>query len=91
MSILGPVTKKYSVKKLENHMFNIVFTQGLNRQIRRMCTYLDYEVTALNRLRIMNIDLGKLKMGIYQNFTEAELHELSQLVADSCKTQDASE
>lgn len=84
--ILDTVTKKCEVHQLGNFTFNIVLTEGLNRQIRRMCSYLGYEVTALKRIRIMNIHLGKLKVGEYRNFTKAELNELLQLVADSSKT-----
>ena len=55
--ILGTMTKKCSVKKIKKNKFKIILTQGLNRQIRRMCNYLDYKVTNLKRIRIMNIKL----------------------------------
>lgn len=89
--ILGTVTKKCRVTKLNDFTFSIVLTQGLNRQIRRMCEYLDYRVVALKRIRIMNISLGNLKKGEYRHFTAAELKELHRLVQDSSKTMEASE
>lgn len=89
--ILGTVTKKCRVTKLNDFTFSIVLTQGLNRQIRRMCEYLDYRVVALKRIRIMNISLGNLKKGEYRHFTAAELKELRRLVQDSSKTMEASE
>ncbi len=89
--ILDTVTKKCKVTRINDFTFNIVLTQGLNRQIRRMCTYLGYEVTRLKRIRIMNINLGKLKPGEYRHFTPKELTEINHLVADSSKTMEASE
>lgn len=86
--ILDTVTKKCRVDKIDNYMFSIVLTQGLNRQIRRMCNYLNYEVKTLKRVRIMNISLGNLKVGKYRSFTPAELQELLMLVEDSSKTMD---
>lgn len=88
--ILDTVTNKCKVRKINNQTFNIVLTQGLNRQIRRMCTYLGYEVKSLKRIRIMNISLGKLKEGEYRSFTEAELQEMMILLEDSSKTMEAS-
>ena len=58
--ILGTVTQKCVVEKVSDKIFKIILTQGLNRQIRRMCEYLDYEVTKLKRTRIMNVELGYL-------------------------------
>lgn len=84
--ILDTVTKKCKVKLLNNNTFNIVLTQGLNRQIRRMCKHLGYKVTQLKRVRIMNIKLGKLKKGEYRHFTDEELQEINRLVSDSSKT-----
>ncbi|HYQ56017.1 MAG TPA: pseudouridine synthase, partial [Draconibacterium sp.] len=89
--ILDTVTKKCRVERINDFTFKIVLTQGLNRQIRRMCTHLGYEVTRLKRVRIMNIELGNLKRGKYRHFTPDELKELNQLVADSSKTEEASE
>lgn len=71
------VTKKCEVERLDRDTFRIVLTQGLNRQIRRMCTELGYRVTALHRVRIMNIHLGELKVGQWRYVTQAELTQLS--------------
>ncbi|NNK82227.1 MAG: 23S rRNA pseudouridine(2604) synthase RluF [Flavobacteriaceae bacterium] len=83
--ILDTVTKKCTVKKLSTFTFKIILTQGLNRQIRRMCEYLGYEVTALKRVRIMNIKLD-VPVGKYRTFTKDELNTLHKLLADSSKT-----
>lgn len=88
--ILDTVTKKCFVKKESNDQFRIILTQGLNRQIRRMCTYFDYEVTKLKRIRIMNISLNALPIGETRNLTEKELTEIFELVKDSSKTEEAS-
>lgn len=88
--ILDTVTDKCKVTKIDNTTFNIVLTQGLNRQIRRMCDYLGYEVKTLKRIRIMNISLTNLKVGEYRSFTEKELQELKNLIEDSSKTEEAS-
>lgn len=88
--ILDTVTKKCQVIKINDFTFNIVLTQGLNRQIRRMCEYLGYEVKKLKRVRIMNISLGNLKPGKYRSFTKTELQEILMLVEDSSKTMEAS-
>lgn len=89
--ILDTVTKKCRVERINDFTFRIILTQGLNRQIRRMCSHLGYEVTRLKRVRIMNIELGNLKRGKYRHFTSDELKEINRLVADSSKTQEASE
>ena len=81
---LGVRTKKCLVEKLDSKTFRIVLTQGLNRQIRRMCEYLNYEVTSLKRVRIMNISLD-VPVGKYREFTKDELNELNVLLADSTK------
>jgi len=86
--ILDTVTKKCRVTKVNNYTFKIVLTQGLNRQIRRMCEYLRYDVTSLKRLRIMNISLGNIKPGKYRSFTKKELKDLLNLCEDSRKTHD---
>ncbi len=82
--ILDRVTKKCEVKKLSPNEFKIILTQGLNRQIRRMCEYLDYEVQTLKRVRIMNIKLN-MPVGEYRELTPSEFIELNQLLADSTK------
>lgn len=84
--ILGTYTKKCKVEKIDNHTFKIVLTQGLNRQIRRMCDYLGYEVTSLKRIRIMNIQLDPLEAGQWRLLTEEEVEGLQYLVKDSSKT-----
>jgi len=89
--ILNTITKKCTVSKIDDFKFNIVLTQGLNRQIRRMCDYLGYEVKTLKRTRIMNISLGNLKIGKFRSITSSELQEILLLVEDSSKTMEASE
>jgi 23S rRNA pseudouridine2604 synthase len=83
--ILDTVTKPCTVKKLGQNEFSIVLTQGLNRQIRRMCEFLDYRVTKLQRVRIMNIELD-LPVGKWREFTEDELKGLNLLLESSQKT-----
>ncbi len=84
--ILNTVTKKCFVKQEGKHRFRIILTQGLNRQIRRMCQALGYNVTILKRTRIMNISLGDLPPGKWRYFTPAEITAIEQLVATSAKT-----
>ncbi|MCS7459528.1 23S rRNA pseudouridine(2604) synthase RluF [Paenibacillus doosanensis] len=74
--ILGTVTKPCQVFKQEERVFRIILTQGLNRQIRRMCSAFGYEVRKLKRVRIMNIRLGGLASGRWRDLTEGELNEL---------------
>lgn len=83
--ILDTVTKKCSVKKIDAYTFRIILTQGLNRQIRRMCEFLDYRVVRLKRIRIMNIDLN-IPLGKWRDLSANELSELNRLIADSSKT-----
>ena len=83
--ILDTVTKKCEVEKIDTMNFRIVLTQGLNRQIRRMCEYLGYEVKKLKRIRIMNIKLD-LPVGKWRNLTPQEMNELNSLLEDSSKT-----
>ena len=83
--ILGTVTKKCLVKKIGSRKFKIILTQGLNRQIRRMCEHLDYEVKTLKRIRIMNVYLD-VKVGEWRYFTAKELKEINSLLKDSSKT-----
>lgn len=73
---LDAVTRPCTVKKIGKYTFSIILTQGLNRQIRRMCEALGYKVTNLKRIRIMNIELGNLKPGQVRELTEQELKEL---------------
>ncbi|WP_407557312.1 23S rRNA pseudouridine(2604) synthase RluF [Winogradskyella sp. 4-2091] len=82
---LGKRTKKCIVKKIDKFTFCIILTQGLNRQIRRMCEYLNYEVQTLKRVRIMNIKLD-LPLGQYRELTKEEFKTLNNLIADSVKT-----
>jgi 23S rRNA pseudouridine2604 synthase len=86
--ILEQITKKCKVSKVDPRCFNIVLTQGLNRQIRRMTEHFGYEVKKLRRVRIMNIELGDLKKGEYRDLTEKEFTELNELIGDSSKTID---
>lgn len=83
--ILGQVTRKCIVEQLDDRNFRIVLTQGLNRQIRRMCEYLGYKVTKLKRVRIMNIPLD-VEIGKWRYLTDSELNEINSLVSDSSKT-----
>ncbi|MFT6924233.1 MAG: 23S rRNA pseudouridine2604 synthase [Crocinitomicaceae bacterium] len=86
--ILEQITKKCKVSKVDPRCFNIVLTQGLNRQIRRMTEHFGYEVKKLRRVRIMNIELGNLQKGEYRDLTEKEFTELNELIGDSSKTVD---
>jgi 23S rRNA pseudouridine2604 synthase len=88
--VLDTITKKCSVHKTGDQEFNIVLTQGLNRQIRRMCEHLGYNVLSLRRVRIMNIALDRLKTGTYRKITKAELQNMHLLMKDSVKTEEAS-
>jgi len=83
--ILNTTTKQCKVKKISQKTFKIVLTQGLNRQIRRMCEYLGYEVKSLQRTRIMNIHL-KSSLGTYRELSEEELTTLNSLIKNSKKT-----
>lgn len=83
--ILGTMTNPCVVKQLSKFKFSIILTQGLNRQIRRMCEYLDYEVTQLRRIRIMHIHLD-LPIGKWRDLTSKELALLEESIADSTKT-----
>ncbi|HEY6143810.1 MAG TPA: 23S rRNA pseudouridine(2604) synthase RluF [Flavobacterium sp.] len=87
--ILDTVTRKCKVEKISSTTFKIILTQGLNRQIRRMCEYLGYEVTALKRIRIINISLD-VPVGRFRDLTDAEIKELNQLIEPSSKTEEAS-
>jgi 23S rRNA pseudouridine2604 synthase/16S rRNA pseudouridine516 synthase len=85
VEILGTITKKCFAKQLGPKKFKIILTQGLNRQIRRMCESLGYRVQSLKRVRIMNIKLD-IPIGKYREFTEEELFELNKLLDKSSKT-----
>ena len=81
---LKKTTKKCVVEKLGTYEFKIILTQGLNRQIRRMCEYLNYEVLTLKRIRIMNIKLD-MPLGTYRELTEEEFTVLNSLIGTSSK------
>ncbi|MBQ6025395.1 MAG: 23S rRNA pseudouridine(2604) synthase RluF [Lachnospiraceae bacterium] len=81
--ILDTVTRPCRIEQIDKKVFKIILTQGLNRQIRRMCEALGYRVRSLIRIRIMNIKLNHLKSGTYRNLTPKELEELRQMIADS--------
>lgn len=82
----GEYTKKCTVEQIGPATFRIILTQGLNRQIRRMCEYLHYNVTKLKRIRIMHIQLKDLKPGAWRYFTPAEIDTLNELIKHSDKT-----
>jgi 23S rRNA pseudouridine2604 synthase len=84
--IMDTVTRKCFVEQLEKFKFRIILTQGLNRQIRKMCAHFDYEVRRLQRIRIMNIKLD-VPIGKWRNLTDAEVEEINRLVAESSKTE----
>ena len=87
--ILDTVTRKCKVELISKNVFRIILTQGLNRQIRRMCEYLGYEVTALKRIRIINISLD-IPLGRYRELTVDEIKQLNKLIEPSSKTEEAS-
>lgn len=88
--ILGTKTKKCHITKSGDKQFKIVLTQGLNRQIRRMCTYLGFEVTKLKRTRIMNVRLAKLRTGEWRELSDEEMKNIRSLTETSLKTKEAS-
>jgi 23S rRNA pseudouridine2604 synthase len=83
--ILDTVTRKCFVKQTDKNKFKIILTQGLNRQIRRMCEYLEYDIRKLKRVRIMNINLD-IPIGEYRDFTARELNQINQSIKNSTKT-----
>lgn len=87
--ILGTVTKKCRVEPISKFTFRIFLTQGLNRQIRRMCEYFGYNVVGLKRIRIVNISLD-VPVGTYRHITKKEMIELQRLIGDSIKTEEGS-
>ena len=78
--ILDTVTKPCTLEAIDKVTFKIILTQGLNRQIRRMCEHFDYKVIRLVRVRIMNVNLGRLKVGGYRNLTDKELEGLKEQI-----------
>jgi len=91
VKILNTVTQPCKVEKLNKHMFRIILTQGLNRQIRRMCETLGYEVQKLKRIRIMNIDLKDIEEGKWRYLTDSEINKINEMIALSSKTEEASQ
>lgn len=85
--ILGQVTKKCEVEKIDTLTFSIILTQGLNRQIRRMCEYLGYEVKKLKRVRIMNIKLD-MPLGKWRDLTPQEFKDLTAMLEESEEAND---
>jgi len=83
--ILGTTTRKCKVEPLGKDKFKIILTQGLNRQIRRMCEYLGYRVTKLKRVRIMNVHLD-LPVGKWRDLSDKEIGQIKEMVSDSSKT-----
>lgn len=83
--ILDTITQKCKVKQTGKFEFKIILTQGLNRQIRRMCEYFDYRVVALKRIRIMNIKLD-VPVGHWRYLTKVEINEINELISNSVKT-----
>jgi 23S rRNA pseudouridine2604 synthase len=84
--VLDTVTKKCFVKQTHKNQFRIILTQGLNRQIRRMCEHLNYRVTELKRIRIMNVKLD-VKVGKWRYLKPEEFKTLNQLLSKSSKTE----
>ncbi len=84
--MLGTVTKPCKVTVMSELVFKIILTQGLNRQIRRMCEFLGYEVVKLKRVRIMSVKLGTLKVGQWRNLTDKEMAAINAAIADSDNT-----
>lgn len=82
--ILNTVTKECKVERIDDYRFNITLTEGLNRQIRRMCDYYGYQVRLLKRIRIMNVKLD-VPIGKWRHLSEEEITELKSLVSDSSK------
>ena len=82
--ILDTITKKCRVEQISKNIFRIFLTQGLNRQIRRMCEYFDYEVNHLKRVRVLNIGLD-IAVGKYRKLTSEEMHELNKILEHSEK------
>lgn len=90
VKILNTVTKPCKVTKEGSHVFRIILTQGLNRQIRRMCEVFGYKVVKLKRIRIMNVKLKDLPIGKWRYLTKEELNTIDKLTCQSVKTEEAS-
>ena len=88
--ILETITQKCFVEQIAKYKFRIILTQGLNRQIRRMCEVLDYKVEGLKRIRIMNIQLDGIANGKWRYLTAEEIYTINNLVSYSVKTEEAS-
>lgn len=88
--ILNTITQKCSLKKESKFVFSIILTQGLNRQIRRMCEFLGYNVIKLKRVRIMNITLENLPVGKWRYLTKEEMKTINNLISNSIKTEEGS-
>ncbi|MCM1991830.1 23S rRNA pseudouridine(2604) synthase RluF [Oceanirhabdus seepicola] len=88
--ILDTVTQKCSVERENKFVFRIILTQGLNRQIRRMCEYLGYNVKKLKRVRIMNVTLENLPVGKWRYLTKGEMDIINKMVSPSTKTEEGS-
>ncbi|WP_235297100.1 23S rRNA pseudouridine(2604) synthase RluF [Portibacter marinus] len=86
LPILGTKTKKCKVSAINDNTFRIILTQGLNRQIRRMCEFLGYKVASLKRIRIMNVKLGNLPIGKWRALNSSEIQKIRQLLSHSSKT-----
>lgn len=90
VSILDTITKPCKISKENSHIFRIILTQGLNRQIRRMCESLGYNVLKLQRIRIMNVTLKDIPTGKWRYLTLNELDIINKLITNSIKTEEAS-
>lgn len=90
VNILGAQTKPCKVTQEAKSVFRITLTQGLNRQIRRMCAVLEYKVVRLKRVRIMNVHLGNLPVGQWRHLTPEELVMIRKLMSESSNTEEAS-
>jgi 23S rRNA pseudouridine2604 synthase len=90
VAILDTVTKRCFVKEEKENQFRIILTQGLNRQIRRMCEVLNYQVLKLKRVRIMNVKLDGIKVGEWRFLTNEELSFIQKSIVNSSKTEEAS-
>lgn len=84
--ILDRVTRKCKLERVNDYTFKIKMTQGLNRQIRRMCEYFSYAVVKLERIKVLNIELGKLGQGNWRDLTDSEMNTLFDLLEKSDKT-----
>ena len=89
--VLDTVSQPCKVEYVSRFVFKIILTQGLNRQIRRMCEFLGYEVTKLKRVRIMNVSLDKLRPGQWRDLTDSEMQHINDAVSHSRKTSSKAE